>query len=882
MIVPPDLHKGGRCGINRGLEGALGDLGGARVEVVAKREGGETFPAEMSIAAIQGGGLAAFTAHFRDVTATKHAADADRLLAAIVESSDDAIIAKDLEDVITSWNEGAARLFGYSAGEAVGRHYGFLVPSDCMSEADQVLERVRGGERVKNLETRRRTKDGRIVEMLLSVSPLLNSEGRNVGSSVVVRDISERKRAEQALRRSESEARRLALVASRTDNAVIITDGAGRIEWVNDGFTRICGYTLAEVVGRKPGAILQGPATDPATVRRIRDRLAVGEGFDEEIYNYGKSGRGYWLAISVQPIRDEAGVLTNFIAIESDITARKRDEAELRRAEEAYRGIFENSIEGIYQATSEGRYLRANPALARLYGYETPEEFIAESLDIGRQAYVDPRREQEFRRLIDEQGVVANFESRVRHRDGRVIWISETARAVRDDDGVAVSYEGTVADVTERRRAEFEILALNAELEAAYDSTIKGWAKALDLRDKETEGHSRRVTEMSLRLAHALGIKDEALVQIQRGALLHDIGKLGIPDSVLLKPGQLTAEEWEVMKRHPVNAREWLESIPVLRPALDIPYSHHEKWDGSGYPQGLSGRAIPLAARLFAAVDIWDALRSDRPYRAGWPEERVRAHLRSLAGNHLDPEITAIFLEVLEQHDASHGGSPREMTPRRAQAISHDSVASGRRQTIHANSGPLPIGGEWMRRPRPREVLERENARLAELATTDDLTGLRNRRAFRESLQSTFNAAVRQGQPLTLLLLDLDEFKAYNDDFGHPVGDEVLRELAVILKSEMRARDLVARYGGEEFTFLMLETDGEGGLALADRLRAAMSRHRWPRRPVTASFGLATRTSEMLAPDDLVELADRAMYQAKRLGRNRLMRSDDLAVPAFG
>jgi putative nucleotidyltransferase with HDIG domain len=184
----------------------------------------------------------------------------------------------------------------------------------------------------------------------------------------------------------------------------------------------------------------------------------------------------------------------------------------------------------------------------------------------------------------------------------------------------------------------------NQELAQAYDTTIEGWSAALDLRDKETDGHSRRVTEMALNLARALGVSEEELVNMRRGALLHDIGKMGVPDSILLKPGPLTDDEWIIMRQHPVFAYEMLSQIAFLRPALDIPYYHHEKWDGSGYPHGLKERQIPLAARIFAVVDIWDALCSDRPYRRGWPKEKVQRHLRSLAGTHLDPDIVNTFL----------------------------------------------------------------------------------------------------------------------------------------------------------------------------------------------------------------------------------------------
>jgi PAS domain S-box-containing protein/putative nucleotidyltransferase with HDIG domain len=189
----------------------------------------------------------------------------------------------------------------------------------------------------------------------------------------------------------------------------------------------------------------------------------------------------------------------------------------------------------------------------------------------------------------------------------------------------------------------------NLDLALAYDATIEGWSHALDLRDKETEGHTQRVTEMTMRLARDLGIGDAELVHVRRGALLHDIGKMGVPDDILLKPGPLTDEEWVLMRRHPQLAYDLLAPIAYLRPALDIPYCHHERMDGSGYPRGLAGEQIPLTARLFAVIDVWDALRSDRPYRPAWTEEAALARIRGGAGTHFDPKVVEVFLRGLEE-----------------------------------------------------------------------------------------------------------------------------------------------------------------------------------------------------------------------------------------
>ncbi len=199
----------------------------------------------------------------------------------------------------------------------------------------------------------------------------------------------------------------------------------------------------------------------------------------------------------------------------------------------------------------------------------------------------------------------------------------------------------------------------NTELSLAYDATIEGWSRALDLRDRETEGHTQRVASLTMRLARAIGLSDAELTHVRRGALLHDIGKMGIPDGILHKPGPLSDEEWVIMRRHPVYAYELLRPVEFLRPALDIPYCHHEKWDGSGYPRGLHGEQIPLAARVFAVVDVWDALSSDRPYRAAWPAERVRAYLRDEVGRHFDPRVVETFLS-LEAGGRQAGPWPNE------------------------------------------------------------------------------------------------------------------------------------------------------------------------------------------------------------------------------
>jgi putative nucleotidyltransferase with HDIG domain len=189
----------------------------------------------------------------------------------------------------------------------------------------------------------------------------------------------------------------------------------------------------------------------------------------------------------------------------------------------------------------------------------------------------------------------------------------------------------------------------NTELMRAYDATLEGWSLALEMRDSNTQGHTQRVTEMTVTLARQMGVPEPVLEHVRRGALLHDIGKMGIPDAILHRPGALSEQEAAVMQKHPELAHNFLLHIDFLRPALDIPLCHHERWDGSGYPRGLKGREIPLAARVFAVIDVFDALTSDRSYRRAWTRRKALDYIRQQSGKHFDPDIVEAFLEQMDR-----------------------------------------------------------------------------------------------------------------------------------------------------------------------------------------------------------------------------------------
>ena len=250
-------------------------------------------------------------------------------------------------------------------------------------------------------------------------------------------------------------------------------------------------------------------------------------------------------------------------------------------------------------------------------------------------------------------GVLEVFDRETRGRDGE--W-----RALFETLG------GQVAIAMDSALLFRDLGRKHQELVVAYEDTLEGWARALALKEEETESHSRRVVANTLAIAREMGVGDDELVHVRRGALLHDIGKIGIPDAILLKPGKLSAEEWEIMKRHTLYGFEMLSPIPYLRQAADIPYCHHERWDGSGYPRGLKGKQIPLAARIFAVVDVCDALASERPYKRPWPLEEVMAYLREQRGKHFDPEVVDCFIAWCEGHPEALEAAPSQADGRPA------------------------------------------------------------------------------------------------------------------------------------------------------------------------------------------------------------------------
>jgi len=364
-----------------------------------------------------------------------------------------------------------------------------------------------------------------------------------------------------------------------------------------------------------------------------------------------KSGALDYVVKSPESMLDMPHLAERAIAQWGVRAERIRMQKALLESEAQFRLLAENASDMISRLSVNGQMLYVSPACETILGY-TPEELTGKiSFDLIHE------KDRAFVQNLfkgNRYNATHTVTYEAMHKDGHYVWLESSARAVLDPKTDSVIEIQTASrDITERKIAEKALHAAHNDLQEAYDRTIEGWVRALDLRDRETEGHTQRVTELTIIVAVALGFSAEELVHIRRGALLHDMGKMAIPDEILQKPGPLNEIEWERMRQHPRYAYEMLSPITYLRPALEIPFCHHERWDASGYPRGLKGEEIPLVARLFSIIDVWDALCSDRPYRKKMPHREVIRYLREKSGQLFDPKLVDVFLSIMENQQSS-------------------------------------------------------------------------------------------------------------------------------------------------------------------------------------------------------------------------------------
>jgi PAS domain S-box-containing protein/putative nucleotidyltransferase with HDIG domain len=335
--------------------------------------------------------------------------------------------------------------------------------------------------------------------------------------------------------------------------------------------------------------------------------------------------------------------------LQEEIRKREITQIALDGQQEFLRQVLDTNPTLIYVRDRTGRYTLVNEAAAKFEGL-TVEDINGKMVnDLNHDMSQIMRWRHEDLDVLDNHREIVLIEERVRDSHGSEHYFQTIKRPITSLSGEPDLVLGVSVDITALKRAEERTLQANVDLANAYDATIEGWSRALDYRDQDTEGHSNRVTTMTLKLADAMGIERAEHQTLRRGALLHDIGKMGIPDRILRKQGPLSPSEWEIMRKHPVIAYTMLNPIEYLSKSLVIPHYHHEKWDGNGYPEGLAGEMIPLGARIFAVVDVWDALSTDRPYRKAWGRESVLDYIKTNSGSHFDPNVVKVFIENLDK-----------------------------------------------------------------------------------------------------------------------------------------------------------------------------------------------------------------------------------------
>jgi PAS domain S-box-containing protein len=626
------------------------------------------------------------TEHRRLIVALQ---DNEKTYRDLINQSPDGYFIIELSGNILTVNKAMCRELEFSEEELLSMNIWDIIPNQYLDQYRKRLTKILEGrsllEEVAEYEVH--GKNGKIHYVEVLSAP--HYSGKDiVGFQGVARDVTARKQAEAALIESEE---RFRTWTENSSDLITVVGLDGAIQYESSSIEHLLGYKPEELIG-----------TNAFDVMHPDDRQRVMEIFAQNTQKAGNAtsaefrlrrSDGSWRVFEGmgKAYLNEQGQMTGLIN-SRDITDRKQAETEILQRL--------NELEMLYQGGLAFSRLKTPKAIAekvialldqkmdwhhtaiRLYH---PESEIFELLAFhlpnqnGREEHSATEEQLKSMQWADQgiSGWVIQHDQVVRTSDlkndpryfetfpglqsglyvpikinERVIGVisieSEQPQAFNEsDERLVITLIGQAAIAMDNLTLFDDLQRSNSELMLAYETTLEGWSHALDLRDKETEGHTQRVTEMTVKLARAFGLSEADLVNVRRGGLLHDIGKMGVPDNILLKPGELTKEEWQQMRMHPVYAYDLLSHIAYLHEALDIPYCHHEKWDGSGYPRGLKDDEIPLVARIFAVVDVWDALISERPYRAAWTKEKALEHIRASAGTHFDPHVVSAFMQIL-------------------------------------------------------------------------------------------------------------------------------------------------------------------------------------------------------------------------------------------
>jgi PAS domain S-box-containing protein len=421
-----------------------------------------------------------------------------------------------------------------------------------------------------------------------------------------------RKQTEQTLLQSEEKYR---TILENIEDGYYEVDLAGNFTFFNTSMCRILGYSKEKMMGMNNQQYTdkEGAKKLFQAFNRVYKTGDPAKEFDWQIIR--KDGTKRHIEASVSLLKDLSGKPIGFRGVVRDITERKQTEKALRENEAKYRHLVEDAQEGIFQSTAEGRHLTVNQAFANILGYESPEEVMATITDIAHQVYVHPEDRTKILQAIEKEGSVKGYEAEFYRRDGKKTWVSISMHAVRDDQGNLLYYQGIDQDITDRKKMERERQENMERLRRSLGATINAMAVTVETRDPYTAGHQRRVADLARAIAAEMKLTNEQIDGIRMASMIHDIGKISIPSEILAKPTKLTELEFNLIKTHSQSGYNIVKDIDFLWPVAQMILEHHERINGSGYPNGLKGDQILLESQILAIADVVEAISSHRPYR---------------------------------------------------------------------------------------------------------------------------------------------------------------------------------------------------------------------------------------------------------------------------
>ncbi|MBP7529350.1 MAG: PAS domain S-box protein, partial [Syntrophorhabdaceae bacterium] len=539
------------------------------------------------------------------------------------------------------WNSNLEKISGYS-GEELSR----LKPIDFFTSED----RIRIGDRIRECFEKGETtteaelliKDGSTIPYFFTGKRVvLDNKVHLLGVGI---DISERKKAEQTI--SEREEKYRQLFELESDAIFLIDNETGQILEANKSASSLYGYSKKEFLQRTNADLSAEPArTSEAT--RIELRVVP--------LRYHKKKDGTVFPVEITATHMTWNGRKSHLAAIRDISDRQKIEEALLKREEDYRNIYDNAMVGIFQSLPEGKYFRVNSALARIHGFDSPDEMISTVTNIGEHLYVNPEDRKRYMKLLDKTSKITGFEAQLYRKDRVKIWISMNVQVIRGEDGAVAYYEGIVEDITERKKAEEDLKASAEKLRKNLAGTIEVISMMLQTRDPYTGEHQKRVSGLAWAIAQEMKLPADTIDSIRIAGSIHDIGKMSVPAEILAKPTRLSDVEMDLLKVHPQTGYDILKVVELPPPIAQIVLQHHERLDGSGYPQGLKEAGVLLEAQIIAVADVVEAMSSHRPYR---PALGIDAALREIEGGKgalYHPEVVDTCLRLFRGKTFSFG-----------------------------------------------------------------------------------------------------------------------------------------------------------------------------------------------------------------------------------